>query len=119
MAQSTHHGGCHCGAVRYSVDVDLTQPALTCNCSICSRSGTLLSFVPAAMFTLEKGADQLVSYQFNKKHIDHLFCRTCGIKSFARGKAPDGSEMVAVNVRCLDNVDLQKVPTTAFDGRAL
>ena len=116
---ATQQGGCHCGAVRYTVEVDLSQPAITCNCSICSRSGTMLSFVPAASFTLEKGADQLVSYQFNRKHIDHLFCKTCGIKSFARGKAPDGKEMVAVNVRCLDNVDLSKVPTKDFDGRAL
>lgn len=79
----------------------------------------MFSFVPAAKFTLEQGGDQLVSYQFHKKHIDHLFCRTCGIKSFARGKAPDGNEMIAVNVRCLDNVDLQKVPTKDFDGKAL
>ena len=92
---------------------------MTCNCSICSRSGTILSFVPAAQFTLDKGEDQLVSYQFNKKHIDHLFCKTCGIKSFARGKGRDGAEMIAVNVRCLDNVDLEKVPTKAFDGRSL
>jgi len=119
MAETTHHGGCHCGAVRYRADLDLDKGGLTCNCSICSRSGTILSFIPAAKFTLEKGSDQLVSYQFNKRHIDHLFCKTCGIKSFARGKAPDGSEMVAVNVRCLDDVELSKVPTKEFDGKRL
>src|SRR5687768_3256700 len=106
-----HKGGCHCGAVRYHVDVDLAKPAIVCNCSICSRSGTMLSFVPAGSFTLEQGGDALVSYHFNKRHIDHLFCKTCGIKSFARGKAPDGSEMVAVNVRCLDDLDLAKIET--------
>jgi hypothetical protein len=119
MAESTHHGGCHCGAVRYHAELDLAKPALTCNCSICSRSGTMLSFIPASKFTLEKGGDQLTSYQFNKRHIDHLFCRTCGIKSFARGKGPDGSDMVAVNVRCLDDVDLTAIPTHAFDGKSL
>ena len=91
---------------------------MTCNCSICSRSGTILSFVPAAQFKLDKGDDQLINYQFNKKHIDHVFCKTCGIKSFARGKGRDGAEMIAVNLRCLDNVDLEKVPTKAVDGKS-
>jgi hypothetical protein len=119
MAESKHQGGCHCGAVRYQVDIDVDKGGLVCNCSMCGRSGTVLSFVPVAKFTLDKGDDQLSSYKFNKKHIDHVFCKTCGIKSFARGKAPDGSEMIAVNLRCLDNIDLEKVPTKAFDGKAL
>src|SRR5215207_154985 len=111
MAESTHHGGCHCGAVRYHVDIDVDAGGMVCNCSICGRSGTILSFIPTAKFTLEKGEEQLVNYRFNKKHIDHLFCKTCGIKSFARGKAPDGSEMIAVNLRCLDNIEVASVPT--------
>ena len=119
MAETTQHGGCHCGAVRYHVDLDLEQPAIECNCSICGRSGTLLSFVPATKFTLEKGQDNLTSYQFNKKHIDHVFCKTCGIKSFARGKRPDGTEMIAINVRCLDGIDLGKIQRKQFDGAKL
>ena len=114
-----HDGGCHCGAVRYSVELDLDHPAITCNCSICSRAGTMLMFVPADKFKLEKGSDNLTSYLFHKKHIDHVFCKTCGIKSFARGQRPDGSEMIAVNVRCLDGVDLEKIPTKQFDGKSL
>ena len=117
--ESTHHGGCHCGAVRYHVSLDLAKPAMSCNCSICSRNGTLLSFVPASKFTLDKGEEQLSDYQFNKHNIHHLVCKTCGIKSFARGTAPDGSQMVAVNVRCLDGIDLKSVPTTEFDGKSL
>lgn len=119
MAETTHHGGCHCGAVRFQVTLDLSRPAIVCNCSICARSGTMLSFVPATQFTLERGEDQLVSYQFHKRQIDHLFCKTCGIKSFARGRRPDGTEMVAINVRCLDDVDLASVPTQQFDGKRL
>lgn len=117
MAQTTHHGGCHCGAVRFHVDLDLEQPATTCNCSICSRSGTMLSFVPSAQFVLEQGEDNLTDYQFNKKVIHHMFCKTCGIKTFGRGVGPGGQEMVAVNVRCLDDVDLERVPTRHFNGK--
>ena len=48
-----------------------------------------------------------------------MFCKTCGIKSFARGKRPDGTEMVAINVRCLDGIDLAKVERKQFDGAKL
>jgi hypothetical protein len=118
MARTTHHGGCHCGAVRFHVDLDLDQPAITCNCSICARAGTMLAFAPTSAFVLEQGEANLTDYQFNKKVIHHLFCKTCGIKAFGRGVGPDGKEMVAVNVRCLDDVDLAKVPTHHFDGRS-
>ena len=83
----TRHGGCHCGAVRYRVDIDLSKPVIQCNCSICSRTGTLLSFVPAASFALEKGEESLTDYQFSKKHIHHLFCKVwaCDPSRAARG----------------------------------
>jgi hypothetical protein len=119
MAETTTYtGGCHCGAVRYRVKTKL-ESAMTCNCSICSKSGTMLTFVPEAQFELLDGQDALRDYQFGKKRIHHLFCSRCGIKSFARGVAPDGNRVVAVNVRCLDGVDLEAVPTRPFDGRSL
>jgi hypothetical protein len=110
-------GGCHCGAVRYEVTFAL-ESAMTCNCSICSKTGTRLTFVPADRFRLLSGEDALTDYQFGKKRIHHLFCKTCGIRSFGRGKGPDGTDMVAVNVRCLDGVDLAAIPTRQFDGRS-
>jgi hypothetical protein len=115
---ATHTGGCHCGAVRYEVDLDL-KGAMTCNCSICSKQGAVLTFVPAGAFRLLSGRDALGDYQFNRKIVHHLFCTTCGIRSFARGTGPDGSEMVAINLRCVDGIDLATLPTQAFDGRSL
>jgi len=111
-------GSCHCGNVRYSVSLDLSAPAVSCNCSICGRSGSLLTFVPAAQFTLERGEDALTDYQFNKKIIHHLFCSSCGVRSFARGTGPDGSAMVAINARCLEGVDPAELRVQAFDGRS-
>lgn len=113
----TYSGGCQCGAVRYHVELDLSQPVISCNCSMCGRSGTLLSFVPAARFTLESGEESLTNYQFNHHIIQHLFCKVCGIKSFARGKSPDGSDTVAVNTRCLNDVDLKTLSVQEFDGK--
>ena len=114
-----YNGSCHCGKVRYRVQADLGGTLMTCNCSICKRTGSVLTFVPAAQFTLEKGESALSDYQFGKKVIHHLFCSTCGIRSFSRGSGPDGKPMVAVNVRCLDGVDVGSLQTQEFDGARL
>jgi hypothetical protein len=116
MSEKEYQGGCHCGKVRYTLTLDLSNPVLTCNCSMCGRSGTMLAFVSASAFTLTQGEDNLTSYKFNKHVIDHLFCRTCGIKSFARGSGPNGPT-AAINVRCLDDVDLKELKVSDFDGK--
>jgi len=119
MPDTTKHtGGCHCGKVRYEVTLDLTRPVLSCNCSMCGRSGTLLSFVPADQFKLLSGEDVLRDYQFNKHVVSHLFCTSCGIKSFARGTGPDGKAVAAINVRCLDDVDLDALTVQKYDGKS-
>ena len=114
----TYRGGCHCGNVRFDVTIDLTQ-VVDCNCSICAKRGALWAFAPADDFALRAGDDDLTDYQFNKKILHHLFCRNCGVGSFSRGKSPDGKEMVAVNVRCLDEVDITALKPAPFDGRKL
>ncbi len=118
MTTSTQHGGCHCGAIRYTVEMDPAAPALICNCSMCGRSGSMLQFAPAEKFTLDKGADNLTDYLFNKHVIHHAFCKTCGIKSFARGVDAKGNKTVAINVRCLDGIDVFHVPTKQWDGKS-
>ncbi len=113
-----YSGSCHCGKVRYEVMLDL-GPVLSCNCSICSRKGHLLAFVPVEQFALLSGEGALTDYQFGKKRIHHLFCSTCGISSFSKGLGPDGKEMRAVNVRCLEGVDLSSLAIEPFDGKSL
>lgn len=116
---TTHYtGGCHCGAVRFEVDADLSS-TIICNCSLCSKAGTILSFVPAESFTLLQGEDALTDYQFNKKVIHHLFCKVCGIRAFGRGNGPDGKATVAINVRCLDNVDIDALTPHKYDGKSV
>lgn len=116
---TTYRGSCHCGAVRFEAKCPPITGAMSCNCSYCRKSGGLLSFIPASHFMLQSGEESLVNYQFNRKVIDHLFCRTCGIGSFGRGKGPDGTAMVALNVRCLDDVDLDGLEISHFDGKSL
>jgi hypothetical protein len=114
-----YKGGCHCGKVRFEVEADLSEPAIACNCSICGKTGSLLSFVPTTRFTLQSGGEDLTDYQFGKKQIHHLFCKVCGVRSFARGTGPDGVEMIAINARCLEDVDPARLPVHHFDGKSL
>ncbi|HYG66428.1 MAG TPA: GFA family protein [Anaeromyxobacteraceae bacterium] len=116
--EKTWTGGCHCGAVRYRATMAL-EGAVTCNCSICSKTGTMLAFVPASKFELLSGADALADYQFGKKQIHHLFCSRCGVRSFSRGAMPDGQPIAAINVRCLDGVELEDVKLHSYDGRSV
>ncbi|QDK36382.1 GFA family protein [Bdellovibrio sp. NC01] len=111
-----HTGGCHCGKVRYEVDINVAN-AISCNCSICMKKGTLLDFVPEENFKLLSGEQDLTHYHFNKKVIDHSFCKHCGVQAFAKGKSPDGKVMAAINLRCLDNVDLSKLKIQEINGR--
>src|SRR6185503_1691307 len=102
----SHAGGCHCGKVRYEMTAEIGK-AMSCNCSICTKSGSLLAFIPASQFKLLSGQDEMIDYQFNKHVIHHMVCPDCGIKSFARAAAPDGTAMVAINMRCVDGIDLK------------
>ncbi len=115
---ATHTGGCHCKKVRYEVEIDLTQPALECNCSHCQIKGLLLVFVPKDSFTLLSGEEHLTEYRFNTEKIQHLFCTTCGVEAFGRGMGKNGPT-IAVNVRSLDDIDLPSVTRMPFDGRSL
>ena len=112
----TYQGGCHCGRLRYEVTSDLTQ-VVDCNCSICIKRGAMWTFVKAAEFKLVQGDDTLTDYQFGKKKIHHLFCQSCGVGSFSRGLAPNGDETFAINVNCLDDVDVATLQLTPFDGK--
>lgn len=111
----TYEGGCHCGAVRFRCEADLST-VIECNCSHCSKKGLLLVFQPRSQFTLERGEDSLTEYRFNKRVIAHQFCKVCGVQPFAFGADPKGGEMAAINVRCLDGVDLTALNRVAYDG---
>lgn len=113
-----HRATCHCGKVAVEFDADITG-ALACNCSICRRSGALLIFQPRAAVKIEAPPDGLTTYTFNKHVIQHKFCKTCGIKVHGEAPDPKGTPTVAINIRCIDGLDLDKVPVQHYDGRAV
>jgi hypothetical protein len=111
-----HTGGCHCGRVRFEVTSDLSRgPIVECNCSICTRKGYLHHIVPRERFRLVSGEYALSTYRFGTRVAEHYFCRECGIASFYVPRShPD---MIDVNVRCLDDVELAGLTIVPFDGR--
>lgn len=120
MAERSEHltwqqGGCHCGAVRFAVLCPGAPEVIDCNCSICAKTGYLHLIVPPARFRLLSGEAALRTYRFNTGIAKHLFCATCGIKSFYVPRShPEG---FSVNYRCLDKADPGRVRIVAFDGR--
>jgi len=113
----THQGSCHCGRIKFEVEGEFTS-AMSCNCSICQRKGTLMWFVPHAALRLQTPDENASTYLFNKHVIRHRFCPTCGIHPYGEAPAPSGEAMAAINVRCLEGVDLNALQITHFDGRS-
>lgn len=113
-----YRGSCHCGGVAFEVDGEIDK-VVDCNCSICSRKGALLWFVPREHLRLLTPEDDLRTYAFNKRVISHRFCPACGMHPFGEGVGPDGSRMAAVNARCLEGVDPASLDVQHFDGRSM
>jgi hypothetical protein len=116
--RQTYTGGCQCSKVRYEVTTEIGE-VISCNCSRCRRLGSLLAAAAASDFKLLSGAGEMTNFQFNKHVINHYFCTTCGIQSYASGKGPGGKGMVMVNVRCLDGVDPDSFKVRKFDGAGM
>ncbi|MFP5304781.1 MAG: GFA family protein [Gammaproteobacteria bacterium] len=114
----TRKGSCHCGRIRFEVDGE-PGSVLSCNCSICQRKGSLLWFVPRESLHLQTPEDAAATYSFNKHVIRHRFCPVCGIHPYGEGTDPSGRRMAAINVRCLEDVNLDALSVQSFDGRAL
>jgi hypothetical protein len=111
-----YHGSCHCGAVAYQVEADLSS-VLSCNCSICFRKGYLLAFVPGSNLTMLKTDQQLTTYTFNTHKIKHQTCPVCGCSPFALGTDPEGNAVAAINLRCLEGIDLDALEIHKHDGK--
>ena len=116
----TYHGSCHCGAVRFEADLDLTQSSYRCNCSICRRTRFWPAVAMPENFRLLSGESELTKYVFNTKKNFHFFCRLCGVRAFGVGNDTPVGRMYGVNLGCLEDVtdeEFSQIPITYVDGR--
>ena len=113
-----YKGSCHCGRIRFEAEGEMGD-VIECNCSHCSRKGYLLWFVPRAQLRLTTSESELSTYTFNKHVIQHHFCANCGCAPFGFGVAPNGDATAAVNVRCIEEIELTQLTRIPYDGRSL
>ena len=111
----TCSGGCHCGRVKYEIEIPERILVNRCSCSICQKSGYLHLIVPADRFKLLCGEEDLLEYRFHTGVARHLFCGVCGIKSFYVPRSHPDS--FSVNLNCIDLPDMVNVTIEEFDGR--
>jgi hypothetical protein len=110
----THKGGCHCGRIAFEIEGEIPQ-LMDCNCSICTKRGYLHWFVPNDQVHMKTPAANIATYTFMTGKFQHQFCPSCGCAPFVI--STDGSG-TAVNVRCLEGVDLSRLEVQPFDGRS-
>jgi hypothetical protein len=114
----THEGGCHCGALRFAVELDLTSGTAKCNCSYCAKSRFWLARVEPADIRVSGEATE---YCGRNPVAHHFFCPRCGIHVYDRVDTPNmlGRPYINVSVACLDNVDVDELiasPVRYGDG---
>lgn len=117
MAMQPYKGSCHCGAIHFSFEAEPITRGVRCNCSFCSRRGTMIQLVPGEQFKTEIKEGAVGMYQFGWKQAKHYFCRHCGIHTFSETTRRPGQYIA--NLGCVDGVDTFTLETTVFDGEHL
>lgn len=116
----TYQGSCHCGAVKFEAELDLTQNSYRCNCSICRRTRFWPAIARPEGFRLLAGEADLTQYLFSRRKNQHYFCRHCGVRAFGVGTETPIGKMYGINLGCLTDVsdeELSRLPIIYVDGR--
>ena len=113
-----HTGGCHCGQVRYEVEIDLTSGGSMCNCTVCTKIAPVGAIVPPAAFRQTAGEDSVSTYEWGGMISKRKFCKHCGVHCFAFGHLAElGGDYTAINLNTLDDFDRGTIKITYWDGR--
>ncbi|KAK5653047.1 hypothetical protein OQA88_9333 [Cercophora sp. LCS_1] len=119
-------GGCHCGAIRYTAELDISNlHAQKCNCSICLKTNRMGLSVDPSKFkvTTHKSIEEVPEYQFGPKRQHYHFCTTCGVHCFGYGSYEFQGQTFnnfSINAVTLDpdqGFDLRDVKVAYWDGK--
>ncbi|KAL4747802.1 hypothetical protein BDW72DRAFT_181816 [Aspergillus terricola var. indicus] len=116
----SYRGCCHCGAATFTFALPAPLEELevvNCNCSICTKNGYLMIYPKASELKNEHSEDVVREYRFASKQFPHYFCKTCGTSLYAKG--PEGSDMMAVNARTVEGVEIDKLKLKKVDGKSI
>lgn len=113
---AVYFGSCHCGRVRFKVETELDHVRV-CDCSICRRRGALMHRVEDQDLELLTPLEALSTYKFHTRQATDYFCPDCGILPFRRPRT--APHLWAINVRCLEDVDLDAIPIERVHGSRL
>ena len=111
----THKGGCHCKEIQFEAIGEDSIQILNCNCSICSITGYKHYIISKDKFKLIKGNKNLSLYKFNTNLAKHMFCKTCGIKSFYIPRSHPDS--ISININCIYSDTIKNIKIIEFDGK--
>jgi hypothetical protein len=107
----TRNAACHCGQVKFTVELPEEVHGARCNCSICTMNGAVKVYVPLEAVQVTHGEDALSCYRFNTGVAKHYFCAHCGSHCFHQARSdPD---QYGVNVACIEGMspyDFTEVP---------
>jgi len=120
--RKTYAGSCHCGAVRFEAEFDLSEGVCKCNCSLCTKARSWFALVPPDRVHLLHGADAQTQYEWvppgkSEAFLHFRFCKVCGIRTFGVGGE---NAFCFVNIAALDGVDpdeLANAPVRYADGK--
>ncbi len=116
----TYHGGCHCGAVQYEVDLDLSKGTSRCNCTFDRKTRSWSAFAKPGDFRLTSGEESLVEYHGHDQAPHKFFCKKCGIYIYGSGDAEwMGGPFVGVYIGTLNDAtpeELAAAPVNYSDG---
>lgn len=113
----TLHGSCHCGALRFEVDADLSRGGSRCNCSVCTKLAAFGGMVKPEAFRVLCDESELGQYRFGPVSTRY-FCKKCGTHCYGRGNLPElGGEFVGFSYNTIDGLELSELPVIYWDGR--
>lgn len=116
----TYKGSCHCGAIRYEADIDLSQGTGRCNCTFCLKARAWGTFIKPQAFRLAPDSELGIPYHKHPQAPVKYHCARCGVITHSTGDADYmGGPFVCVFVATLDDASPEELlsgPIRFSDG---